>query len=298
MNAPLVTLILVSWNNERFVREAVISAVRQTYPNIQLIVFDNDSPDGSRKVIEELRQEYEFQFIHQENVGLVKTLNRALKMAKGKYFTSIASDDIQLLDKVERQVAFMEANPHVDMVCGNYVTINEHGRLLGLANAYRSGLEVTFEYLMEAGDVVGGQTLMVRTKALLEEGGYDESMVLEDYPLALSFAHKGRRIVHTGELYSLWRLHANNLSNRQAYDEYLKIGRVYRETPEYPSYARRQFKGCFRMLAGERKSDAIRLLRTEPIEWSWNDVGIGMLKLALPAGLLRRLRKRFRGVIR
>ena len=298
MNAPLVTLVLVSWNNERFVREAVMSAVRQTYPSIQLIVFDNDSPDGSRRVIEELRQEYDFQFIHQENVGLVKTLNRALKIARGKYFTSIASDDIQLLDKVERQVAFMEANPHVDMVCGNSVTIDEHGRLLGVANNNRSGLELTFKHLMEAGNFVHGPTVMVRTKALLEEGGYDESMLLEDYPLALSFTHKGRRIVHTGELYTLFRLHANNLSNRQGYDEHLKIGRVYRETPEYPSYARIQFRGYFRMLAGERKSDAIRLLRTEPIAWSWDDVGIGMLKLALPRGLLRRLRKRFRGVIR
>jgi len=275
-----------------------MSAVRQTYPSIQLIMFDNDSRDGSRRVIEELRQEYEFQFIHQENVGLVKTLNRALKMAKGKYFTFLSGDDMQLLDKVERQVAFMEANPHVDMVCGNSVTIDEHGRLLGVANNNRRGLEVTFKYLMEAGNVVHGPTVMVRTKALLEEGGYDESMLLEDYTLALSFAHSGRRIVHTGELYTLYRLHANNVSNREGYDELLAIGRAYRETPEYPSYARRQFKGYFRMLAGERKSDAIRLLRTEPIEWSLDDVGIGMLKLALPHGLLRRLRKRFRGVIR
>jgi glycosyltransferase involved in cell wall biosynthesis len=298
MNAPLVTLVLVSWNNERFVRDAVMSAVRQTYPSIQLIVFDNDSPDGSRRVIEDLRQEYKFQFIHQENVGLVKTLNRALKIVKGKYFVSIASDDIQLLDRLERQVAFLEANPHVDMVCGNTVMIDADGRLLGLPVANRSGRELTFKYLMEAGNGVQGPTVMVRTQALLEEGGYDESFVLEDYPLALSFARKGRRIVHTGELYTLWRRHANNLSNRQGYDEFLAIGRIYRETREYPSYVRKHFGGYFRMLAGERKSDAIRWLRTEPIEWSWDDVGIGMLKLALPPGLLRRLAKRFRGVIR
>jgi len=274
-----------------------MSAVHQTYPSIQFIVFDNDSADGSRRVIEELRQQYKFPFIQQENVGLVKTLNRALKMAKGKYFTSIASDDIQLLDRVERQVAFMEANPHVDMMCGNSVVIDEHGRLLGVPSNNRPGLEVTFNYLMETGNVVHGPTVMVRTEALREEGGYDESLLLEDYPLALSFAHKGRRIVHTGELYTLWRLHANNASQRQGYDEHLKIGRIYRETPGYPRYARRQFKGYFRMLAGERKSDAIGLLRTEPIAWSWDDVGIGILKLALPPDLLRRLRKRVGAVI-
>jgi hypothetical protein len=157
------------------------------------------------------------------------------------------------------------------------VVIDEHGRLLGVPNNNRSGLEVTFNNLMETGNVVHGPTVMVRTQALLEEGGYDESLLLEDYPLALSFAHKGRRIVHTGELYTLWRLHANNLSNRQGYEEHLKIGHIYRETP--------------------RKSDAIGLLRTEPIAWSWDDVGSGMLKLALPPDLLRRLRKRFGAVI-
>ena len=287
MNLPLVTAVLVCWNHERFVRASILSALRQTYPNIQLIVFDNDSHDGSRKIIESLAEEHGFTFIHQPNVGLVKTLNRGLEMARGKYFSPVATDDVWLLDKIERQVAFMEKEQDVDMVCGNTVIIDGENQLLNIPPSTRPRLEITFKHLMEVGNAVQGPTVMVCTKALLDEGGYDESIQVEDYALALAFSSQGRRIVHTGELYTLYRRHGNNWTSRPLFKEYMEIGRPYRETPEYRRYVRSHLNGYFRMLASENKKEALHLLLNEPIAWSLSDVGVGMIKLLAPNSIIQ-----------
>lgn len=290
-NLPLVTAVLVCWNHEHFVRASILAAVRQTYPNIQLIVFDNDSSDGSRKIIEPLAEEYGFTFIHQPNVGLVRTLNRGLEMAYGKYFTLLATDDVWLLDKIERQVGFMEKEPDVDMVCGNIVMIDQDNQLTGIQASHRQRQEVTFKYLMEVGNAVQGSTVMMRTQALLDEGGYDEKIRVEDFSLALKFANHGRRIAHTGELYTLYRRHDNNWTSRPLFEELREIGRAYRATPEYRCYIRRSLKGYFRKLASENKKEAIRLLFSEPIAWSFSDVGVGLIKMLVPNATIRAYRK-------
>lgn len=290
-NLPLVTAVLVCWNHERFVRASIRAAVRQTYPNIQLIVFDNDSSDGSRKIIEPLAEEYGFTFIHQPNVGLVKTLNRALGMARGKYFTLLATDDVWLLDKIERQVGFMEKEPDLDMVCGNVVMIDQDDQLVGIQASHRQRQEVTFKYLMEVGNAVQGSTVMLRTQALADEGGYDEAIRVEDYALALRFAKHGRRILHTGEVYTLYRRHGNNWTGRPIYEELREIGHAYRATPEYRGYMRRSMNGYFRKLASENKKAAISLLLSEPITWSFSDVGVGLVKMLIPISTVRMYRK-------
>ncbi len=291
MNLPLVTVVLVCWNHERFVRASILAAVRQTYPNIQLIVFDNNSSDSSRKIIEPLAEEYGFTFIHQPNVGLVKTLNCALEMARGKYFSAVATDDVWLLDKIERQVAFMEQEVGVDMVCGNIIMIDQDDQLVGIQASHRQKQEVTFKYLMAVGNAVQGPTVMVRTKALIDEGGYDETIRVEDYALALRFANLGRRIVHTGEVYTLYRRHGNNWTSRPLFEELREIGHVYRETPEYRQFICRSLNGYFRKLASENKKEAIHLLRSEPIAWSFSDVGIGLIKLLVPNSTIQKYRK-------
>lgn len=294
---PLVTAVLVCWNHERFVRASILAAVRQTYSNIQLIVFDNDSSDGSRKTIEPLAEKYGFTFVCQSNVGLVKTLNRALEMAQGKYFSPVAADDVWLLDKIERQVAFMEQASSVDMVCGNIVMIDQDDQLVGIQMSHRQRQEVTFRYLMAVGNPVQGPTIMVRTKALIDEGGYDETIRVEDYALALRFASLGRRITHTGEVYALYRRHSNNWTSRPLFEELREIGHAYRETPEYRQFVRRSLNGYFRRLASENKNKALNLLFNEPIAWSFFDVGIGLIKLFVPHSMIRIYRKLYRSSV-
>lgn len=279
---PQVTAVLVCWNHERFVREAVLSALQQTYPNVQLIVFDNGSTDGSRLQLEALAREHEFSCVFQENIGLVKTLNKAIGLATGKYFAILATDDVWLPDKIERQVRFLEGNPGVHMVSGNVEVIDENGARINRTSNFRPG-EVTFAKLMRNDTGVLGPTVMCRTATLRSVGGYDEKLRVEDFAMALKFAQSGYRIVNANETFTRYRKHGRNWTSSPLLDETIEIGRAFcRTDDEYKLFIRSYLRGCFRLLAGRDNRKAVKLLCEQPIAWTWDDVGVGLCKLMIP----------------
>ena len=97
-NSPLVSVIISCFNHQDFIHPCIESVVRQTYTNFELIVFDDGSSDNSPVILEQLSRQYGFYFQAHENIGLSKTLNKALAMAKGKYVSPLGSDDMLLLD--------------------------------------------------------------------------------------------------------------------------------------------------------------------------------------------------------
>jgi alpha-1,3-rhamnosyltransferase len=152
--------------------------------------------------------------------------------------------------------------------------------------------EVTFRSLMLTGCNVSGPTVMTRTETLRALGGYDERVRVEDYSMALQFTAAGHRVVNTGEVYTLYRRHGNNWTARPIFEDRWLIGQRFRQTPEYPGFVRQNLAGYFRWLAGDRKRDALRLLFSEPVAWTWRDVGVGLIKLLVPAPLLAWRRRR------
>ena len=288
---PLVTAVLVCWNHVRFVRKAVESVFAQTYPNIELIVFDNGSTDGSRAELENLRSEREFTLVLQDNVGLVRALNRGLALCKGKYFACLSTDDMWLPDKTAIQVDFLESNSDVHLVAGQIESIDADGKLSAVPTVKRSG-EPTFKELMTRGTYVPGPTTMCRVDTLKALGGYDESIRIEDYSLVLKLTYRGMRVVVLPQSLTLYRFHGANWSARSLESELLEVGAAYRHTPEYRDFFRFHFPLTFwhRAKEGEKMS-ALRLLLSEPVPWTWANVGRGFVRLAIPYSLVRLVRK-------
>ena len=101
-NSPLVSIIACCYNHEKYVEETLGSIKSQTHGNIELIIIDDFSTDQSVKKISNWieKNKYSCTFIkNTENLGVVKTLNKALKKCNGKYFSIIACDDIFLKKK-------------------------------------------------------------------------------------------------------------------------------------------------------------------------------------------------------
>jgi alpha-1,3-rhamnosyltransferase len=287
-DAPLVTAILVCWNHARFAKDAVLSAVNQTYGNLEVIVFDNGSTDGSPQVLEDLNRSHKFKLICQDNVGLVKALNRGLSIARGKYIALLATDDIWLPEKTATQVAFMESNPDVHLLFGATRAIDANGNFMeGPARRGSFVGEVTFEKLMTVSLNTSGPTVMVRTETLRKIGGYDESFKVEDFPLVAKLTHDGHRVVGIPDVLTYYRRHDNNWSSTPLLDDKLKVGSRYRDSPYYVDFVNIYVRSYFRYLAEHKKTEAIRLLIHEPIRWNWQDVGVGLFKLCIPAFALR-----------
>lgn len=115
---PLVTVVIPSYNHAQYVGQAIESVMSQTYPNIQLIVVDDGSKDGSREVIGGLAERYGFQAILNEvNRGQSHAFNLAIELAKGEFISLLPSDDWYLPKKTEVQLArFLECEKSVGVV--------------------------------------------------------------------------------------------------------------------------------------------------------------------------------------
>ena len=124
---PAVSVVIPSFNHERYVEEAVRSVLEQSYPNVELIVVDDASTDRSAEILKRLAGEHGFTFVRNEqNLHLNPTLERGLRLAKGEYVSILASDDAILPHKIEKQVAYLQATGK-DGVYANGVYLLDDG---------------------------------------------------------------------------------------------------------------------------------------------------------------------------
>ena len=90
---PAITVYITNYNYGRFIEKAVNSVLSQTFKNYELIIIDDGSSDGSRKIIEKYKKNNKIKIIYQKNKGLNFSNNVALKLSRGKYIIRLDSDD-------------------------------------------------------------------------------------------------------------------------------------------------------------------------------------------------------------
>src|SRR5690554_6116465 len=102
---PLVSVICLCHNHERFLEEAIDSVLDQTYPNIEIIVVDDASTDGSKALLKDICVKNNLPFIDiAENIGNCAAFNKGFSVAKGKYVIDFAMDDVMMPERIEKQV--------------------------------------------------------------------------------------------------------------------------------------------------------------------------------------------------
>lgn len=114
MQQPLVSIAVFTYNQIDFIEETLKSALEQDYDNLEVVVADDGSTDGTSEVILEYAKKYPTKIIPivgEPNVGITGNLNRVLKACKGDYIAWLAGDDIFLSGKVKKQMDWFMANP-------------------------------------------------------------------------------------------------------------------------------------------------------------------------------------------
>ncbi|MFD1603133.1 glycosyltransferase [Flavobacterium artemisiae] len=192
---PLVTVICLCYNHERFVVESLNSVLNQDYPFIELIVVDDFSTDYSVETIQNWRMDYpEIQFIiNEKNLGSTKSFNKALKKAKGDFIIDLACDDILLPNCISHQIkAFEESSfKNLGIVYGNAELITETGQHSSYYFPVNSNKKTIEE--RKTGDIYlsvisGGNSIcsvssMVKRTVFEDLKGYDENLAYEDLDL-------------------------------------------------------------------------------------------------------------------
>ena len=126
---PLVSVLLATHDDARFLREAIESVLGQTSGDLELIVVDDASTDETGELLAALDDQRLVVLRNQEQAGLAASLNRALDQATGRYVARLDADDVASTDRLERQLAWMEAKPELGVVGAGIRDLHANGEL-------------------------------------------------------------------------------------------------------------------------------------------------------------------------
>ena len=174
--APRVTVLMSVYNGERYLRTAIDSILSQTCTDFEFLIINDGSTDDSREIILSYRDPRICMIDNPSNIGLTKSLNRGLALARGKLIARQDADDISHVVRIEKQVAYMEAHLKTVLLGTQARNIDMHGRLV---NNPLSGKATTLQgirwQLMHSNAFVHTSVMFRREVLWGQLEGYDES---------------------------------------------------------------------------------------------------------------------------
>jgi alpha-1,3-rhamnosyltransferase len=287
---PVVSVLLASYNHEKFVEAAVRSVMAQKGVSFELIVVDDGSSDSSPQILERLQKEFHFQYVHRPNKGLVPTMNELLSMAKGKYFCSLASDDVMPPDRLRIQSHYMETHRSKPVSFGQVIRMDSEGKLDSAPDPrYTSAVpEVTFADIFLGRKELHGCTEMIECEIFRSMGGYSDEFVIEDLQMMLMFLHRYEPLPVLNTVCCYYRTHSTNISGHKdwLYENTLKVIDKYSSHKLYKKARNIWMSHWFSSLCYADKKEALRRL---PELWSFSLPFLKRFpKLFIPRFLLKR----------
>jgi glycosyltransferase involved in cell wall biosynthesis len=207
MAFPQVSAIIPTYNRKRYVQLAIDSALTQTYPNLEVIVVDDGSTDGTEAALAGYAEK--IRYIKQENQGESVARNVGIYASQGEYIALLDSDDLWKPDKVERQLEFLQNNPDIGLVSCHVGVINEHGTVVtgGPVHPEQKSDRVSLENLV-LDSPVHASTILLHRQSLDDVGVFDTTIRYgEDWDLCLRLASKYQIGFILGEPLTMLRTH-------------------------------------------------------------------------------------------
>lgn len=208
---PEISVILPVYNTlETFLREAVESILNQSFSDFELIIINDGSSNNAEDVIKSYADKRIIYIRNEENLGIIKALNNALKIAKGKYIARMDSDDVSYTERFALQHKFMEENPDYG-VCGSNILITQSGSCK--VSEYYSEHEKIKYAMLFFGSHLCHPTVFIR-KSILDKYKFfynEKDTFAEDYGLWLNLLDKVK-FYNLKEILLRYRVHEKNIS--------------------------------------------------------------------------------------
>ena len=209
---PLVSIVIPYYNQQLFIAETVLSAKRQTYPNVEIIVVDDGSPVPAEPYLREIDG---IQLFRTENHGCPATRNFGFAKSSGEYLVFLDGDDILSPGAIEAHLKAFAQHPETGLSFGSSSAINEHGEQIRPAHVCRPRKNYFLTFL-ESNPICSPGATMIPRSAFIAAGMFDERLraQVDDLDLYLRLARKYRVTQHDFCVLA-YRLHSNNVSRDQ-----------------------------------------------------------------------------------
>lgn len=216
---PLVNVAIITYNQKEFLRECIESVLQQDYTNIEIVVADDGSTDGTHDMLREYDQRYPGKFrlvLSEKNEGITTNSNKAHFACRGKYVAWMGGDDLMLPGKIRRQVEFMETHPDCT-ICYHDLDVfdSDTGKTLYLFSQKNPPREGDARVSIKYGTFNGACSTMVR-HAHAPKTGYNATLpVASDWLYWVETLLSGGKICYIDSVLGRYRRHLNNVTSRK-----------------------------------------------------------------------------------
>jgi glycosyltransferase involved in cell wall biosynthesis len=218
---PLVSIVTPSYNQAHFLETTIRSVLDQDYPNLEYIIIDGGSTDGSRQIIERYSSRLAW-WVSESDQGQTDAINKGFAVARGEILAWLNSDDTYQPHAITEAVAFLQAHPEVGMVYGDANLIDEAGQVIGQFPARQTN----YRRLKRGYVHIPQQASFFRASLWRQVGPLDPTFYFAmDYDLWVRLARLAP-LQYTPRLWANFRLHAagkSTVADDRGWPEMLRI---------------------------------------------------------------------------
>ena len=268
MNNPKISVLMPVYNAEKYLREAIDSILNQTFIDFEFLIINDASTDNSKKIILSYKDPRIRYYENTNNLGVAKTLNKGLRLAKTNYIARMDADDISIDKRLEFQYNKFGEDKNIVIVASYYEEVDERGFILRTVKDAASPEKIF--YTLQFRNCLGHPTVMFNKSIIFGKfNGYSEKNEAEDYDLWLRVSKyykiiKIPQVLHKLRItkHSRIGLHGNNIDDnalciaqkdlngyliKPLDREVVKILTVNNSTGFSPNYIRKALKILYRI---------------------------------------------------
>lgn len=222
MNTPLVSVVMVVCNVERFLAEAIESILVQTFRDFEFVIVDYGSTDSTKETVANYAKSDTRVYLHEiAHCGLGDARNAACRLARGQYIALMDADDVALPERLQIEAAFMEQHPNVGLLGGAVQWISGQGAPLYIGRVRRSDKEL--REAMTTHCPFWQPTVLLKKEAFVKAGGYRNAFApAEDYDLWMRVTEYFQ-CANLPDIVLRYRMHPHQVSIRKMKQQTLGI---------------------------------------------------------------------------
>jgi len=227
--SPKVTVLMPVYNGGKFLSHSIESILQQTFKDFEFLIVNDGSTDSSAEVVSSYSDDRIRLVSTKRNKGLAYSLNKGIKLARGKYIARMDADDISLPQRLEKQMKFLELHPKVG-VCSTWVSF--FTKIPGIGGKYcpTGGSEIIKARLIFE-NVIQHPTVMLK-KSLISKKGYPtEYPYAEDYCLWTELAEKTDFAI-LPKILLRYRLHRKQVGQEKSDQQHISVAKIHKKLLE------------------------------------------------------------------
>ena len=212
-NNPKISVVMSTYNAERYLAEAIESILNQTFKDFEFIIINDGSTDDSSKIIKNYAKKDKRIVVinNKENIGLIKSLNKGIKRAIGKYIARMDADDISMPNRFQVQFDFLEKNQDIFLVGTRAFLIDDSGKRLG-----KTHVKNDFKIIRKI--LESGNNCFIHSSIMFRKGSdvryREKAMHCEDYDLYLQLLLKRKKFSNIDMPLLEYRISSNSVISK------------------------------------------------------------------------------------